>query len=84
MTNFVNDNTALWDDKFDVNPVTIVNQQWGAADAKLAKSALLDLRSAVVAGVAEIIGSSFVFCGTGTSSHIEIRKATSAIREQVL
>lgn len=47
MTNFVTDNTDLYDDKIDPNPVTVPRQQWGADDAALVKQALLDLRGVV-------------------------------------
>lgn len=45
MTNFIYDNTALYLDKVDPNPVTIPTQQWAAADAALVKQALLDIRT---------------------------------------
>lgn len=49
MTNFVYDNTALWTDKSNVRAVSNPTTQWAAEDATLAKGALTDLRTAVLA-----------------------------------
>lgn len=49
MTNFIYDNTALYDDKVDPpnRPQGTVTQQWDAVDANLLKNALLDTRTAL-------------------------------------
>lgn len=49
MTNFIRDNTALYDDKVDPpnRPQGTVTQQWDAVDANLVKNALLDVRDAI-------------------------------------
>lgn len=51
MTNFIRDNTALWTDKVEVNPVAVENQEWGAADIALTKQALLDTQSYLRSGI---------------------------------
>lgn len=68
MSNFITDNTPLYDDKVDPNPVTIPTQQWAAADAALVKGALLDIRSFLQSGIG----------GVGTFSDLNVVANTLA------
>lgn len=47
MTSFIRDNTALFDDKTDLNPSRLRTRESTAADWQLVKNALLDTRTAL-------------------------------------
>lgn len=79
-TNFVYDDTDLWDDKVEVNPVTVRGQQWGASEAALTKGALLDLRSALLANINGVNGKQFGVVGDGvTDDSAAINAALAAV-----
>lgn len=82
MTNFVYDNTELWNNKFDVNPITVADQQWGAADALLAKNALIDLRAAVLGGAVLDVRQYGVVAG-GASDSASLAANTAALQSAI-
>jgi len=68
MTDFLRDNTALWDDKADApgrSPPPIATQGWEAVDAGLAKAALLSIQLYLRTGTLDIPSTTTV-----TSLHI--------------
>ncbi len=76
MTNFVRDNTALWDDKTDLNPSKLRTRESTAADWALTKSALQDIRTVMQAGVRSILD--YGALGNGSADD------TAAFREAIL
>jgi len=82
MTDFVFDDTDLWEDKVEVNPVTVAGQQWGAADAALAKGALLSLRSAILGGAVMDARQFGVVVG-GASDSSSLTRNTTAMQAAI-
>lgn len=78
MTNFVRDNTALWDDKIEVNPVAVRNQEWGASEAALTKSALVDVQSYLRSGVLDATAATTLQTATITTANVVTANLTNA------
>lgn len=78
MTNFVRDDTPLWDDKIEVNPVAVRNQEWGASEAALTKGALEGVKDYLRSGVLDAAAATTLQTATIATANVTTANLTNA------